>query len=169
MRPIGCISNCHSAALTDVSFSDDGRFLVTSLIDGYLSFISFSQKINWVFRWTQPVGLPPKRCRKKEQNVASCTAPCKSIDKSADADPSWSAVITSDSSTDNENGFSEVNPSQTKRPAGVNNVHSQGVASEIQIVERSGDSISREQHGVDRSCFKNVKVRGISLQPVEGM
>ncbi|KHJ40549.1 hypothetical protein D918_09384 [Trichuris suis] len=107
----------------------------------------------------------------KEQNVASCIAPCRSIDMSADADPSWSAVITSDSdsSTDNENGFSEVNPSQTKRTACVNKVHSQGDASETQIVERSGDSIRREQHGVDRSCFENVKVRRISLQPVEGM
>ncbi|KFD49280.1 hypothetical protein M513_09832 [Trichuris suis] len=43
MRLIGCNSNCHSAPLADVRFSDDGRFLVPSSIDGHLSFISFSK------------------------------------------------------------------------------------------------------------------------------
>ncbi|KHJ43984.1 hypothetical protein D918_06055 [Trichuris suis] len=104
------------------------------------------------------------------ENVTCCITSCKSIDRSTDAGPSSSVVITSDSdsNTDDENGFSEVNPSQIKRTAGVNEVRSQGDASEIQIVERTDDSIRREQHGVDHSRLQNVKVRRISLQPVEG-
>ncbi|KFD63134.1 hypothetical protein M514_11069 [Trichuris suis] len=169
MRPIGCISNCHSAPLTDVTFSDDGRFLVTSSIDGHLSFISFSK---------DELGVPmdsacwtaSKEVTDKEQNITYCITSCKSIDRSTDAGPSSSVVIASDSdsSTDDENGFSEVNPSQIKKTAGGNEVRTQSDASEIQIVERTGDSIRREQHGVDHSCLQNVKVRRISLQPVEG-
>ncbi|KFD47667.1 hypothetical protein M513_11458 [Trichuris suis] len=156
MRLIGCISNCHSAPLTDVAFSDDGRFLATSSIDGHLSFISFSKDELGV-RWSQPVGLPPKRVAFK--NITCCITSCKSIDRPTDAGPSSSVVITSDSdsSTDDENGFSEVNPGQIKRTAGLNKVHSQGDASEIQIVERTGNSIRREQHGVGLSCLQNVK------------
>ncbi|KHJ40131.1 hypothetical protein D918_09829 [Trichuris suis] len=103
------------------------------------------------------------------KNITCCITSCKSIDRPTDAGPSSSVVITSDSdsSTDDENGFSEVNPGQIKRTAGLNKVHSQGDASEIQIVERTGNSIRREQHGVGLSCLQNVKVR-ISLQPVEG-
>ncbi|KHJ39834.1 hypothetical protein D918_10131 [Trichuris suis] len=104
------------------------------------------------------------------ESVTSWITSCKSIDRSTDAGPSSSLAIASDtdSSTDDENGFSEVNPSQIKRTAGVNEVRSQGDVSEIQIVERTGDSIRRGQHEVDRSCLQNVKVRRISLQRVEG-
>ncbi|KFD49871.1 hypothetical protein M513_09338, partial [Trichuris suis] len=134
MRLIGCNSNCHSAPLADVRFSDDGRFLVPSSIDGHLSFISFS---------------------KDELDVlmesACWTSSKESIDRPSDAGPSSSVVITSDSDsgTDDENGFSEVNPGLLKGTAGLNKAHSQGDASEIQIVERTGNSIRREQHGVD--------------------
>ncbi|KHJ39835.1 hypothetical protein D918_10132 [Trichuris suis] len=103
------------------------------------------------------------------ESVTCCITSCKSIDRSTDAGPSFIAIASdTDSSTDDENGFSEVNPSQIKRTAGVNEVRSQGDVSEIQIVERTGDSIRRGQHEVDRSCLQNVKVRRISLQRVEG-
>ncbi|CDW60616.1 WD40 domain containing protein [Trichuris trichiura] len=167
MRPIGCIANYHSAPLTDVTFSDDGRFLVTSSMDGNLSFISLSKDELGISTdsacWTAF-----KEVIGKEKLANYRISSSNSMRSSVGADPSSSVLMNSDSdsSTDDENNFSEINPKQMKIAAGVKGIHSKSSSSECQTVERTGDSRT-EQHRADHSHSQNVKVRRISLQPVE--
>jgi chromatin assembly factor 1 subunit B len=80
LRPLCIARGLHYAGLTDCTWSADGRNLIVSSTDGYVSILTFDEKeLGEIYTPPPKVVLPPKGVLKKEPPAKPETVPVVSL------------------------------------------------------------------------------------------
>lgn len=76
--PVALISDIHYQALTDLSWSSDGRVLAVSSLDGYISFIRFDKgELGEPLETDQIPPIPPSTPKKQPKKVTKAKGKAK--------------------------------------------------------------------------------------------